>query len=141
MSAVTVTIRPNGKRTEIENMPWEGKGGGYKVLDELISASRRGQVDHNKGVWSVSRHHTNAVILGLAARYGRVKVIQYGGTEMCVEACWKSGYPENAWECECSCAGKNHGSGMPYRVTVDGGGGAGGQLSVQASAPREFFVS
>lgn len=140
MSVVTVTIRP-GRRTEIQNMPFEGNGRGYTILGDMFGASRRGQVDYspNSRSWSVSRPHTNAVILGLAARYGRVKVIQHGGVEKCVEACWKTGLPENAWLCECACAGRNHGSGQPFRVTV-GGDGPGGQLSVQARAPHEFYV-
>jgi len=121
-------------------MPFEGKGTGYKILENMIGASRRGQVEYSVGsrTWSVARSHPNEVIFGLADRYGRVKVIQYGGVEKCVEACWK-GNPKTAWECKCSCAGRNHGSGSPYKVTV-GGSGAGGALSVQASAPHEFFV-
>ena len=138
MNVVTVSIRPN-KRTEIRNMPFEGKGAGYTILGDMFGASRRGQVEYVGGVWSVSRPHTNAVILGLAARYGRVRVIQHGGVEKCVEACWKKGLPENAWLCECACAGRNHGSGVPYELTV-GGTGPGGPLSVQASAPHEFYV-
>ncbi|MET3566569.1 hypothetical protein ABIC47_002054 [Leifsonia sp. 563] len=135
---VTVTIRPK-RRTEIRDMPFEGNGKGYSILGDTFGASRRGQVEYARGVWSVSRSHTNEVILGLAARYGRVKVIQYGGVEKCVEACWKKGKQDNAWLCECACAGKNHGSGVPYAVTV-GGGSPGGALSVQASEPREFYV-
>lgn len=139
MSQVTVTIRPNGKRTEISNLPYEGKGAGYTILGDMIGATRRGQVEYSARNWTVSRAHSNEVILGLAARYGRVKVIQHGGVEKCVESCWKIGMPENAWLCECACAGRNHGSGAPYKVTV-GGGGPGGTLSVQASAPHEFYV-
>jgi hypothetical protein len=139
MSVITVTIRPNGKRTEILNLPYEGKGAGYTILGDMIGASRRGQVEYGGRVWTVSRSHSNEVILGLAERYGRVKVIQFGGVEKCVEACWKKGKPENAWLCQCACAGRNHGSGMPYKKTIDGDG-PGGALSVQASAPREFYV-
>ncbi|MET4592674.1 hypothetical protein [Arthrobacter sp. 754] len=139
MSDVTVVIRPAGARTEIQNLPYEGKGAGYTILGDMFNASRRGQVEYNRGVWSVSRPHTNAVILGLAERYGRVKVIQHGGVDKCVQQCWDRGNPENAWLCECACAGRNHGSGVPYAHTV-GGNGPGGALSVQASEPREFYV-
>jgi hypothetical protein len=138
MSVITVTIRPK-TRTEIRYLPYEGKGVGYEILGDMIGASRRGQVEYSDGVWTVARPHSNAVILGLAARYGRVKVVQHGGLEKCVELCWKTGKPENAWLCECACAGRNHGSGVPYKVSV-GGNGPGGSLSVQASAPHEFFV-
>jgi len=138
MRDITVVIRPK-RRTEIRDLPFEGPGAGYRILGDMFSATRQGQVDYVNRVWSVSRPHTNAVILGLAVRYGRVKVIQHGGVEKCVEACWKTGMPENAMTCECACAGRNHGSGMPYKITV-GSGGAGGALSVQASAPHEYYV-
>ena len=141
MGELTVTIRPNGKRTEISNLPFEGKGHGYGILGDMFGASRDGQVEYHRGIWSVSRPHTNAVVLGLAARYGTVKVVQHGGIEKCVESCWKKGKPENALLCECACAGRNHGSGAPYMVTVGGVGGPGGALSVQASAAHEFYVS
>lgn len=134
-----MTIRPNGKRTEIRNLPYEGPGRGYAVLDAIIGASRKGQVQYVGGVWTVSRPHTNKLVHGLAARYGRVKVIQYGGVEKCVESCWK-GKPETSLQCECVCAGRNHGSGSPYKITVGGVGGPGGALSVQANAPHEFYV-
>lgn len=138
MGELTVVIRP-GRRTEILNLPYEGNGAGYSILGDMFDASRKGQVEYGGGVWSVSRPHTNAVILGLAARYKRVKVLQHGGIEKCVEQCWDRGNPENAWLCECACAGKNHGSGKPYALTV-GGTGPGGALSVQAERPREFYV-
>lgn len=138
MNVVTVTIKP-GSRTEIRDMPFEGNGLGYTILGEMFGASRRGQVEYANRVWSVSRPHTNAIILGLAKRYGRVRVIQHGGLDKCVEQCWQRGNPNNAWTCECACAGRNHGSGFPYAVEV-GGTSPGGALSVQPSAPREFFV-
>ncbi len=135
-----MTIRSNGKRTEIRNMPYEGNGRGYAILDDMIDASRRGQVKYEgRGLWTVARTHTNAVILGLAAHYRRrVKVIQYGGVEKCVEAGWK-GRPDTVWTCQCVCAGRNHGSGVPYKLTVDSNG-PGGSLSVQAGEPHEFYV-
>jgi hypothetical protein len=137
MSIITVTIRPNS-RTEVRNLPFEGPGAGYRVLANMFGASRRGQVEYVRSVWSVSRPHTNAVVFGLAERYGRVKVIQYGGVEKCVEACWK-GNLETALDCVCACAGRNHGSGAPYKITV-GGSGPGGALSVQGGGPHEFYV-
>lgn len=139
MNLVTVTIRAK-ERTEIRNLPYEGSGRGYAILGDMFGASRRGQVQYAGGVWTVSRPHTNKVVLGLVARYGRVRVVQYGGVEKCVESCWKQGHPENAVLCECACAGRNHGSGAPYKISVGGAGGAGGPLSVQASAPREFYL-
>jgi hypothetical protein len=37
-----LTIRPNGERTEILNLPYEGKGRGYAILDDMFGASRQG---------------------------------------------------------------------------------------------------
>lgn len=138
MGVVTVIIRP-ATRTEVRNLPYEGRGAGYAILGEMFNASRKGQVEYSHGAWTVSRTHTKEVVLGLADRYRRVKVIQYGGVDKCVQQCWDAGKAENAWLCECACAGENHGSGVPYARTV-GGNGPGGALSVQASEPREFYI-
>jgi hypothetical protein len=136
---ITVTIRPNGARTEVRDLPWEGRGAGYRIVGEAIGASREGQVQHiGGGVFTVSRPHTVGLIGALATRYGRIRVIQYGGQTMCVEACWKSQHPENAWQCSCSCAGANHGSGQPLDLIVDEAGPA-GALSVSRSAVREWY--
>lgn len=49
MSVITVVIRP-GKRTEIRNLPYEGKGAGYTILGDMFGASRRGQVEYGASV-------------------------------------------------------------------------------------------
>lgn len=139
MTDLTVVIKP-GERTKIHYLPFTGKGAGYSTLGGMFGATRRGQVGYEDGVWSVSPAHTDKVVFGLAKLYGRVRVIQHGGLEKCVQQCWEKGNPEKALECQCSCAGRNHGSGHSYDYTV-GGDGPGGELSVQASAPREFYVS
>ncbi|WP_181433569.1 hypothetical protein [Curtobacterium sp. MCPF17_031] len=46
MGVLTVTIRP-GRRTETQNMPFEGNGRGYTILGDMFGASRRGQVDYS----------------------------------------------------------------------------------------------
>lgn len=138
MSALTVTIRPNGARTEVRGLPFTGRGGGYAILGSAIGASRRGQVrwDPTRSCFSVARTHTGLLISSLAERYGQVQVIQYGGLARCVSACW-SADPETAWDCECSCAGDNHGSRRPIgRVVADVGGA--GELAVAPLAPREW---
>ena len=130
---VTVVIRPR-RRTEIRGMPWEGKGQGYRLLADAIKASRDGQVKYEDRVFTVSRPHTAAIVKFLAGRYGHVRVIQYAGQTKCVAACWGAS-PDTALECECSCAGENHGTQRPLERLVDDG-----DLSVSRARRREYDV-
>ena len=64
---ITVTIRPNGARTEIRGLPWTGNSrDNYTVLEAAIGASRRGQVTYDRTgrFFSVARGHTGALIAG-----------------------------------------------------------------------------
>lgn len=135
---VTVTIRPKA-RTEIRGLPWTGKpSDNYELIEEYIDASQRGQVRYASGSFSVARGHTQALIAGLARRFGQVHVIQYGGVNTCVEACWDAN-PETVALCECACAGSNHGSYKPLGKVVRGDGPS-GALSVTPAGPREYDV-
>lgn len=139
---VTVTIRPNGARTEIRGLPWSGRPrDSYAMLEDAIKASRRGQVDYDKEgrFFSVARAHTGPLIAYLGERFGEVKVVQHGGLARCVSACWDAD-PDTSWECECSCAGDNHGSGRPIgRVVVHVG--AAGDLAVARAEPRIWIYA
>lgn len=136
----TVTIRP-GARTTVTRLPWTGSGSdGYALIEDCIGATRRGQVtyDRSRRAFSVARTHTVTLINALASRLGRVTVVQYGGTEKCVEACWNA-RPRTAITCECSCAGGNHGTGVPLGRIVSETGPA-GALSVGSTGPRTYVV-
>lgn len=135
---ITVTIRPNGARTEVRGLPWTRPGGSYDVLETAIGATRRGQVQYSDGAFTVSRSHTTVLIRNLADRYGHVHVIQYGGLDRCVAACWTA-EADHAWLCQCSCAGRNHGTGVPIGPIVSDGG-PGGALSVASLPPNEYDV-
>lgn len=135
---VTVTIRPNGARTEIVGLPWTGRpADNYALLEGCIGATQRGQVKFENGSWSVSRPHTVALIHGLAARFRTVHVIHYGGVKKCVERCW-TGDPEFVYLCQCSCAGDNHGIGTARGKIV--AQTPVGDLSVERLPPREYDV-
>lgn len=137
---VTVTIRPGGARTEVTGLPWTGRPqDNYQLLEEAIGASRRGQVNFSSGRWSVARKHTPELIEALAERFGSVFVIQHGGQERCVEACWDRGEPSNRALCECSCAGRNHGDKTPPGRVV--GQGRAGQIAVSPLPPHEYEVT
>ncbi|GAA1836236.1 hypothetical protein GCM10009795_096740 [Nocardioides hankookensis] len=136
---ITVTIRPNGARTEVRNLPWDGRpGSGYAIIEDAIDASRRGQVLYSGGAFLVARGHTALLVRRLADRFGHVHVIQHGGTTQCVEACWNAS-PDTGLTCECSCAGTNHGSGHQLGRIVSESGPA-GALSVAPAAAREYDV-
>jgi hypothetical protein len=134
---VTVTVRP-GARTEIRGLPWGRPGEGYEIIGEAIRASRRGQVEYAHGAFTVARSHTVELIEALAARYGRVQVIHHGGLTKCVAECWRA-RPDTAYECECSCAGANHGSKHPLGRIVSENGPA-GELSVASEGARVYDV-
>ena len=61
--------------------------------------------------WLVARSHADILIQALADRFGRVTVTQEGSIRTtCVSECWTAN-PATSSQCECSCAGTNHGSG------------------------------
>lgn len=63
--------------------------------------------------WRVKRNRFERLIAALAARWGSVQVTQFGSHQTtCVAACW-NGNPDKVAECECACAGSNHGAGTP----------------------------
>lgn len=137
---LTVTIRPSGARTEVTGLPWTGSArDNYLVLEEAIGASRWGQVKYANGRWSVARDHTPSLIEALAERFGSVLVIQHGGQERCVEACWDKGEPHRRALCECSCAGRHHGDKTPPGRVV--GHGRAGQIAVSPLPPHEYEVT
>lgn len=135
---VTVVVRPGGARTEVRNLPFTRGGDGYNIIGDAIGATQRGQVKYDKGIFTVSRPHTTALIKGLAAKYGIVQVIQHGGTTKCVSVCWNAS-ADSTWECECSCAGDNHATGKPIGRVVSEDGPA-GALSVAPAPPRTYTV-
>jgi len=57
--------------------------------------------------WEVPIAWFDDVILRALKRFGRIYVIQpFRALEKCAPACWNA----RAFQCECSCLGKNHGS-------------------------------
>jgi len=58
--------------------------------------------------WEVPKKWFNGVVRAALDRYGRLYVIQpYREKEVCAPACWNA----VGHECQCSCAGENHGGG------------------------------
>lgn len=60
--------------------------------------------------WSIPKSWFENTLQRCLAQFGTVYVIQpFKTTEKCAPACWNA----KGAECECSCLGKNHGSGNP----------------------------
>ena len=113
-------------------LPFAAHGGNYLLLHELTS--NRVSVDYLRGHFYLKRTHAAKVIYGLAARGYEVHVTQDGYRRItCVAACWNAN-PDNAFDCECGCAGMNHGSGQPLSHEVNS------ELSVDGEYTRQQYV-
>lgn len=75
-----------------------------------LKAGRRTEPvwDVSEKCWEVPKAWFNDVVRAALERYGRLYVIQpYREQEVCAPACWNA----VGHECQCSCAGENHGTG------------------------------
>ena len=112
---ITVTIRPEGTRrpgtVEVTGLPWDERpGSGYETIEDAMGGPGQGAVLYENGSFSVGRLHAQRLVLGLAERFGRVHVVQFGGSAACGQDCWASDEGD-PFACDCSCAGANHGGG------------------------------
>lgn len=110
-----MTIRPEGKHrpatVEVSGLPWnEPAWSGYKVIEDAIGSPQQALVQYANGSFSVGRRHAQRLVLGLAERFGRVHVVQFGGPAACDRSCWAND-DGDPFACDCSCAGANHGGG------------------------------
>jgi hypothetical protein len=100
-------------------------------------AGRAAEVRFNNftKTWLVKRTRFERMIAALADEFGSVQVTQFGASQTrCVPACWDEGNPERVWDCICSCAGSNHGSGHPLSKEVAPG------LSVDTEYTQNTYV-
>lgn len=128
-----VTLHP-GERA-IFKLPWRGSSGAnYDWLKAICGERTRPKYDSESKSFLVARPHAQYVIDALVKEYGRVKVMQFGHTATtCVEQCWNAKI-ETIAECECGCAGSNHGSGRPLDTMIQSG------LSVQQEFTKATYV-
>lgn len=116
----SVVLKP-GERASI-NLPWRGTpNANYEWLKDVCGNRTRPKYDPTTKRFLVARVHAQHVLDALVEEYGRVIVIQFGhAATTCVEQCWNAN-PNNAIECECGCAGTNHGSKVPFGREVTPG--------------------
>ncbi len=135
---VTVTIHPQGP-TEVSNMPRLQGSGNFDLIRAAIAQTRRNTVEYDSSVFTVAREHTSKLIDGLAAHFGRVRVIHYISVRSrCTSECWTAN-PNTVSKCKCACAGMNHGSYEPLGRIV--GHSRAGDVSVrEATKKHVYFV-
>ncbi len=93
-------------------LPYLPDGGNYKLLREIRGpGTHHPRYDSTTKEFVVPRNGTNELLAGLIARFSRIEVTVVGvASTTCVAACW-DGNPDTVLECECACAGSNHGTG------------------------------
>lgn len=129
-----VTLSP-GERA-VFKLPWRGgSSANYEWLKAICGERTRPKYNPISKCFLVARPHAQYVIDALVKEYGQVKVTQYGHTSVtCVEKCWNAKL-ETIAECECGCAGANHGSGRPLDTVLQGG------LSVQHELTKAVYIA
>lgn len=120
MMRPNVVLRP-GERASVE-LPWRGSpSANFEWLKEACGARTRPIFDRESKRFLVARPHVSHVIDALVDEYDQVLVVQYGDTaSTCVEQCWNA-KAETVADCECGCAGANHGSGHAMGKEVQAG--------------------
>lgn len=109
-------VRPVSGKLRIE-LPYQPAGANYDLLKRVCGERTRPKWAGRYFV--VARQHLAKLIERLPNELGTdVKLIMHGATQtLCVSACWAAN-PATYWECVCSCAGTNHGTGVPFSKQV-----------------------
>lgn len=133
MTTPRMTLRP-GERASIQ-LPWRGSStANYDWLKEVCGERTRPLYDRQAKRFLVARPHAQHVLDALVDEFKQVLVVQYGhAATTCVEPCWNA-RPDTVTDCECGCAGANHGSGSPIGREVKDG------LSVSHELTRATYL-
>jgi hypothetical protein len=109
-------IRPVRGKVQVR-LPYQPHGANYHLLQDVCGEQTRPKWRSELRVFEVAREHLTKLIDRLSAAIGEpVEVVLHGVTQTkCVSACWAAS-PDTRWECVCSCAGSNHGSGRPLPI-------------------------
>lgn len=114
-------IRPLKGKLQV-TLPYRPGGANYGLLKAICGEQTRPEWNRERRHFEVAREHLVKLIDVLPDEIGQpVEVVLYGATQTkCVSACWAAN-PDTRWECVCSCAGGNHGTGhaLPTQVSAD----------------------
>jgi len=133
MAQPSIVLRP-GRRASIF-LPWrDSSSANFIWLKEVCGQRTRPTYNATTKRFEVARKHAQYVLDALVEEYGKVEVVQYGNiATTCVERCW-SANPNTVIDCECGCAGLNHGVGQPLGEEVTAG------LSVQNDLVSATYI-
>ncbi|MFE5309526.1 hypothetical protein [Isoptericola sp. NPDC056605] len=111
-------VRPLHGRVRVW-LPFRGGGGNYQLLKDMCGLRTRPDYNRDLKCFEVAREHLPVLLDELPGALGQpVSVALHGSAQTkCVEVCWNAS-PDTLWKCECSCAGRYHGSrtGPPKQV-------------------------
>jgi hypothetical protein len=127
-------VRPVRGKLHV-TLPYQPGGANYGVLKAICGGRTRPEWNREHRYFEVAREHLAKLIHQLPNAIGqRVEVVLHGATQTkCVSACWAAN-PDTRWDCVCSCAGSNHGTGhpLPTQVSAD--------LAIQTDYTTERYV-
>lgn len=111
-------VRPVKGKIQV-SLPYRPGGENYGFLQAICGERSRPEWNRRGGYFEVARVHLAKLIDQLADEIGQpVELVLCGASQTkCVSACWAAD-PDTRWECVCSCAGANHGTGRPLPVQV-----------------------
>lgn len=127
-------VRPVRGKLRVK-LPYRPGGANYHLLKDICGGRTRPKWNRGLRCFEVAREHLVKLINRLPNEIGRpVEVILHGATQTkCVSACWAAN-PDTCWECVCSCAGANHGSGSPLPTQ------ASADLSIETEYTSERYT-
>lgn len=133
MTQPSLILKPR-ERASI-SLPYRGNPhANYDWLKQVCGDLTRPVYDRQSKRFQVARTHVGHVLEALVEEFSTVHVSIYGNTRTtCVERCWNAKL-EAITDCECGCAGANHGSRGPMGKEVEQG------LSVQHELTRADFI-
>lgn len=126
-------VRPVQGKLQVR-LPYRPSGKNYGLLKDICGERTRPAWNRDRRCFEVAREPLVKLIDKLPDAIGRpIEVVLHGATQTkCVSACWAAN-PETRWECVCSCAGSNHGTGNPLPTEISS------ELSVETEYTAEKY--
>jgi hypothetical protein len=111
-------VRPVNGRIRVM-LPFQRGGANFRLLEAICGGRSGPEWNRELRCFEVPRAHLRKLIERLPDELGTaVQVVLHGARQTkCVSACWGAN-PDSWWECVCSCAGANHGTGHPLAKQV-----------------------
>lgn len=127
-------VRPVKGKLRV-TLPYQPPGVNRRLLKAICGKQTRPVWNAERRYFEVAREHLVKLIDVLPNKIGHpLEVVLHGATQTkCVTACWAAN-PDTRWECVCSCAGSNHGTGQPLPMQVSA------DLSVGTEYTAESYI-